>query len=551
QTMGFNGKIYVPLGDTTMFVKKITMRTPSDINMNLIDNIFINLSYEKDSVGNRIKVYDDVCIEMSLLSKLPKIYGRKTTIYDNFSYEMHSLLKPYYSEMGSLFISEESGKKDLSFWNEVRKIPLSVSEERMGGLMKQIRKNPILYWGEKGLKLLVEGYIKTGNPSKFEIGPINTFISGNTVEGVRLRFGGMTMAALNPHFFASGYVAYGTRDRKWKYEGLLEYSFPSKRNFFNEWPRHGFSLRYKYDIDMLGQHYLFANADNVFLSFKRMESVLATYQRQGSLSYIFELPNNFSLETGIKLWKQEATGWVPFKFSDGRILTHYRENSISVSLRWAPGEKFIQGRTKRSPVNMDTWIFQLTHEFGPKGLFNSAFTINNTELSVRKRFWFSAFGYTDMILKGGIIWSSVYFPALMWPNANLTYTIQPESYSLMNPMEFANDKYASVDLSYFGLGVLFNRIPLLKRLKLREVVTFKALTGGLSDRNNPSKNEDLLLFPSQAQTQTLSSVPYMEAGVGIDNIFMFLRVDYVWRLTYRNTPGCDKSGVRISLHFSF
>ena len=139
----------------------------------------------------------------------------------------------------------------------------------------------------------------------------------------------------------------------------------------------------------------------------------------------------------------------------------------------------------------------------------------------------------------------------MWPNANLSYTIQPESYSLMNAMEFANDQYAAIDFTYFGNGILFNRIPLIKKLKIREAITFKGLMGGLSDKNNPAKNNDIYQFPIDAHPRVMSSTPYMEIGAGLDNILTFLRIDYLWRLTYRDTPGCDKSGVRISLHFSF
>ena len=242
---------------------------------------------------------------------------------------------------------------------------------------------------------------------------------------------------------------------------------------------------------------------------------------------------------------------MPFMNSDGKGIGSYNQGWFTLSLRYAPGEKFIQGRTQRAPINMDAWIFQLTHDFGPKGWLGAAFSLNRTELSIQKRLWFSAFGYANVIVKAGKIWDSVYYPALLWPNANLSYTIQPESYSLMNPMEFANDKYAALDISYFGNGVLFNRIPLIKRLKLREAVTFKGLMGGLSKRNNPAFNKTLLQFPSDAICRVMGRTPYMEIGVGIDNIFTVLRVDYVWRLTYLDSPGIDKQGVRVALHLSF
>ena len=136
------------------------------------------------------------------------------------------------------------------------------------------------------------------------------------------------------------------------------------------------------------------------------------------------------------------------------------------------------------------------------------------------------------------------------PNANLSYTIQPESYSLMNAMEFMNDEYFSWDVTYFLNGWLFNRIPLLKKLKWREIVSCRGLYGHLSDKNNPELSDGLFAFPI-ADTRAMGKTPYVEVGVGIENIVKVLRLDYVWRLTYRDSPGIDKSGLRISLHMTF
>ena len=550
QSMGFNGKIYVVADDSTMFVKKLTMRTPHDINLNFLKNLYINQSFEKDSLGNRHKYFDDVVVEMQIVAGTPEFYGRKTTMYDNFSYKKREDLEDYYSKLGFQFNLTDSIGNTAEFWNEKRMIPLSMAEKRMSGLTGQMRKVPLFYWVEKFIGLMESGYLTTGKPSKFDIGPLNTFLSFNTVEGVRIRLGGMTMAALNPHLFAKGYAAYGTKDHRWKYSATLEYSFWKKDHFFYEWPRHGFYASYTYDLDLIGQHYLFTNQDNIFLSLKRKSSDFVTYRKLAEGGYVLELPNNFSIEAGLKFSRQESTRWLPFIFPDGRIIHNYNQAAFNVSLRWAKGEKFVQNRSNRLPVNMDPWIVQLTHEYGPKNLFGAAYTTNITELSVQKRFWLSAFGYIDAIAKAGKVWSSVYFPGLLWPNANLSYTIQPESYSLMDPMEFANDSYASIDMTYFGNGVLFNRIPGINKLKLREAITFKGLMGSLSDKNNPKINGSLLAFPADTHSMKMKTTPYMEIGAGIDNIFSVLRVDYVWRLTYRNTPGVDKSGVRVSLHFT-
>lgn len=421
----------------------------------------------------------------------------------------------------------------------------------MGSLILKLRKLPVFYWGEKILSILVNGYIKTGNRSKFDFGPVNTLVSTNKAEGVRFRIGGMTTANLCPWLFGRGYMAYGLRDRKLKYQAEVDWSFLRKKYHSREFPMHLLRAEYQYDTDRIGEHYLFTNPDNIFLSIKRKGSFLITYRTLARLTYIREFPFNLSFQAGFRFERQESTKWVPFERNDGSLARKYSQSVFFLTIRYAPGEKFVQSASNRAPLNLDAPVFQITHEFGPRGLLGAAFTLNKTEFSFQKRFWFSSFGYLDAVVKYGKLWNPVYYPALLWQNANLSYTIQPESYALLNPMEFAMDQYGSVDLSYFGNGILFNRLPGIKKLKLREVLTFRGFMGHLSSHNNPTLNKSLYRFPSDANVGLMSDTPYMEASAGIDNIASVLRVDYVWRLTYRNRPYIDRSGLRVSLHFSF
>ncbi|MCM1490558.1 MAG: DUF5686 family protein [Muribaculum sp.] len=551
ESFSFMGNLYVELGDTTGFVKKVSMKVPRTINLNYVDNLYIDQIFEKDSLGKRHKVLDEMNVDLCIIKGTQPFYSRRVTRYSNFSYEKRKDLSKAYDMLGDIWEIDADGNNSGGFGSIQRMESLSKAEANMGTFMTRIREVPLFYWAEKVLVILVNGYIKTGKPSKFDIGPVNTLISANTIEGVRLRLGGMTTANLSPHWFARGYVAYGTRDEKWKYKGELEYSFNKKKYHSREFPVNSIRATYMYDLDMLGQHYLFTNADNIFLSWKRRPSNLGTYRQLAKIEYNLELASQFSFSIWGERIKQEATIWLPFKNGMGRSISHYSRMGFGVTLRYAPGEKFVQEKSVRVQINLDAPIFQLTHEWGPKGLLGSDFTTNKTELSIQKRFWFSAFGYTDIILKGGIIWSQVQYPELMWPNANLSYTIQPESYSLMNPMEFAMDKYTSLDVTYWGNGVLFNRLPLIKKAKLREVISFKGIYGGISNRNRPELNKNLFLFPSDSYTRYMGRKPYMEISAGIDNIFTILRVDYIWRLSYRDTPGADRSGLRIALHFTF
>ncbi len=261
------------------------------------------------------------------------------------------------------------------------------------------------------------------------------------------------------------------------------------------------------------------------------------------------------MEASAGVERQEPGPFVPFVLTDGTHLDHINEATFTVQLRYAPGEKFYQGKTSRIPINHDPPVFILSHTFAPKGFLGSRYTINKTELSAQKRVWFSAFGFADIILKGGHIWSRSPYMALATPNANLSYTIQDESFALLNPMEFIGDSYVSWDLTYWANGALFNYIPLLKKLKLREVVAFRGWLGHLSDKNNPRFDTDrqnpLLMFPQEAAATPMHKLPYMEISAGIDNFLKVLRIDYVWRLNYRDTPGIDRSGLRIALHVTF
>lgn len=551
ESFGFNGRLYVEKEDSNYFIKKVVMQVPKAINLNYVKNIYIVQDYEKGANGERNKVNDDMTVEFEIIPGTQGLYARRHTGYRNFSFDKEEELEKYYEQEGKTFVQDFAMVQPEQYWRDVRQFPIKTNEESMKSLLAKLRQVPAFYWTEKVVVVLVSGYIKTGKESKFDFGPMNTLISANTAEGARFRIGGITTANLSKHWFARGYVAYGCRDHKFKYGGEVEYSLFAKKYHSREFPINSFRLRHEYDLNQIGQHYLFTNADNIFLSWKRQPDTKVTYRRRTIFEYKMERRGGFMFTLGLKHDIQEPSRWMPFENGFGDVLKRYTSAAFTLTLRYAPGETFYQTKTDRIPINMDAPVFQLTHEFGPKGFLGSNFCTNRTEFSVSKRFWFSSFGYADCMLKAGKIWSTVYYPALMWPNVNLSYTIQPESFTLMNAMEFANDQYFSWDLTYWGNGVLFNRLPIIKYLRLREVLSFRGLYGKLSERNDPSLHNDLLQFPFDAFTASMKKQPYMELGVGIDNILTILRIDYVWRLTYRDTPNVDKSGIRVQLHFTF
>ena len=558
ETFGFTGHLFVTL-DSTFFVQKAILNVPKDINLNFVSGMTIEQTFERTPDSTRIITKDDINVNFKLSEKSKGMYARRLNIYSNHSFDEPDAERALvFKESAPVITLKDAYQQSEDFWTSnrpeeaIKKNPNSVEK-----LMAKFRSVPIFYITEKVVSVLVAGYIPTNKDplkSKFEFGPMNTAISGNAIEGARFRVGGTTTTAFSRNLFFDGYMAYGTKDEKLKYDALVEYSFNDRKEYRKEFPLNSIRLEYMYDINQLGQQYMYASKDNMFLAWKRQKDTRATYLRQAELTYYHEHYNGLAYGAVIRNRREYATEYAVFDRigPDGAIspVKSYDMTELELKFRYAKDEKFYQTRNLRYPITFDALIFNFSHVMAKKDLLGSSYDYHRTDIGIQKRFWFSAFGYVDLITKAGKVWNKVPYPLLILPNANLSYTIQPESYTNMNAMEFISDEYASWDLTYYMNGNLLNRLPLVKKLKWREVFCFRGLWGHLTDKNNPMNGgEGLYLFPNGSYT--LGKAPYMEASIGIENIFKFLRLDYVWRLNYRDHPGIQTKGVRFMMRMSF
>ncbi len=556
QSFGFAGHLYVVAGDSSCFVKRARYTIPQDINMNYVSRMILQQDYERDSRGNRVKVYDDIVAEFRMAEGLAGMYARRTVHYKDFSYEPPVDEDVFGSGQREVTLAGAM-ERDSRFWEQHRAYPLRMQEDAIGEVSLKLQELPAVKWGVKAMRTLFSGYIAThphDDESRFDIGPINTLVSGNSIEGVRLRVGGTTTARLFPRLFASGDVAYGFDDNKWKYGASLEYSFNDKKHSALEYPIRSVKAYYQYDLNYLAQKYLHTSRDNFVLSLRRAPDYNATYMRTCGVTFKYEFAGGLSLDVGVRNELQESTQYLPFTVRDAqgayRSLPSFMQTMGEVCLRYQPAERFLTSYGEREALGSDAPVISLRHIFAIKGLW-SDYTYNHTELAVSKRIRMSKLGYADVIVKAGKVWNDVPYPLLIIPYANMSYTIQPESYSLLSPMEFIFDQYASWDITYFANGLLLNRIPYINSLRLREVISFRGIYGTIRDTNYYPGQTGLFMFNPQWNVQRMTNMPYMEVGVGIDNILSILRVEYVFRATYRDTPGVDRGGVRVALHVSF
>ena len=225
-----------------------------------------------------------------------------------------------------------------------------------------------------------------------------------------------------------------------------------------------------------------------------------------------------------------------------------------MNFQFSPGRTYINTKQRRIPVNLDAPVFTLGHTMGVK-LLGGQYHYNFTEAGIFKRFWMNSWGKIDAYAKAGIQWNKVPYPLLIMPAANLSYITQDETFNMINNMEFLNDRYASLHVSWDLNGKLFNRIPLLKKLKWREYLGVKTLWGKLTDKNNPnllanSGDPAVWAFPTGSYVMDPKR-PYVELIAGIHNIFKLLHVEFVHRCNYNSLPTAKKNGVRFMLRVTF
>jgi len=556
QDFGFTGHLYI-LKDSSYAVKKCTMNLPKKTGVNFVDNLDITQSYEQLPNGLWALKDDDMIVELSFLKDVSKMQVRRITKYNNYAFE--EVPPKLFKLKGNTVKEVDAMMKGADFWNEVRPVPLTDKENGMDMFVQHLEEMPGFKYAIIGLKALIENYVETGSkdhPSKFDFGPMNTIIGSNSIEGLRLRISGQTTAKLNPQLFLSGYYAYGFKDNRSKYKGTVEYSFDKKEFLAREFPKHSVSLSYMYDVMSPMDKFLKTDKDNMFVGLKTTTVDQMSYVRDVSLKYERETMSGFSFAMTVKNRNDEPTGSLAYKMNDekGTVIPDITTTEASLQLRFAPGETFINTKQRRLPINFDAPIFTLSHTMGIKDVMGGDYNFNLTEAGVYKRFWLSSWGRLDAFVKAGKQWDKVPFPLLIMPAANLSYITQRETFNLINNMEFLNDKFASLDLTYDLNGRLFNRIPLIKKLKWREVFKFKALYGSLSDKNNPDKSKDLFLFPTrdgQTTSFAMGKDPYMEFSVGVYNIFKILHIEYTRRLNYLDHPGINKDGIRIAMMLNF
>ena len=561
QDMGFRGDLYI-LKDSSLHVRRCEMTIPKQSNVNFVENVRILQEYEQLADGQWVLTKDDMTTDLSLVSFLRSATVSRTTRLSDYSFE--PLPKKLFKGMASEVTEADAQMRDEAFWNEYRQVELTKSESSMDRFVHRIENIKGMKYVIFGLKALFENSIETSTPNYIDICPVNTILSHNYVDGWRSRLSLKTTANLNKHLFLNGYYGHGWGSHKHYYLAEMTYSLNAKKYLPHEFPRRTLTVQINRDVSSPGDRFMDTDKDNFMVALKWAETNKMVLHNRYQAT--FEYETNWGLKATLngKVEENEACGVMTYQTLDKPMPTEYhrtgnglylRTTEVTGRLRYAPGETYINNKLRRRVINLDAPVFSIAHTMGFDGIMGGDYNYNYTEVSISKRFWLSSWGKLDVQLKGGIQWNQVPYPLLIFPAANQSYIILPETFNLINTMEFLNDRFASLMVSWDMNGKLLNRVPLIKKLHWREYIGFRMLWGQLTDKNNPLLAQNagksrLMYFPEGVNVMDPDR-PYAEIVLGIHNIFKFFHVEYVRRLNYNDLPTSPKWGMRYVIAFSF
>ncbi len=554
QDFGFRGELYV-LADSTLHVKKCNLNMPHNSDVNWVDNMKIELEYTKLDNGEWVLTKDDMVAELRINDLFQELLVVRNTRLSDYSFD--DIPKAYFRGKAKVKHDMDAMNRDDSFWNQYRSVELTEGETEMDNFIHRLENSKGFGWIITGVKVLLENYVETskhGEKSKFDFGPVNTVISKNYVDDIRLRISGRTMAALNPHFFWDGFLAYGTGSKNWYYSSQFTYAFNKKKNSPFEFPQRNIVFETTYDVGSPADENLTHNKDNIFMTLRSStQDEMYFYNRQ-RLVFNYETDWGLRFNAGLVAESNETAGNLHYYKMDGTEVKKIRQTNVSVGVTYNPGVTYVNTKQQRLPVNLDSPEFSVGHKMGVKHFLGGQFKSNITSIGFYKRQWLGSWGYLNIYANGKIQWNKVPFQMLLLPPINLSYMEVENTFSLMQDWEFLNDRQVFWSVSWDMNGKLLNRIPLIKKLKWREYFAVKGMWGTLTDKNNPfleQNQNDNVIYKFPSSSHVMSNQPYWEVVAGVHNIFNFFSVEYVRRLTYLNNAGIDRWGIRFGFDMSF
>lgn len=537
QDLAFSGSIWVE--KKSFALAQIDVTISKDANLNFIDRI--KIQQESEPIGqawfpvkNRI-VVDVANLSESAAGLLIKFTGYNENINSNTVQDAK-----FFDQ--AIEINPNFSSADSKYWQMVRPEPFSQQEELAFKMIDTIKNIKVIKKYSDLMLLLSSGYKKifTG----IELGPLVYSAALNDLEGFRLRLGFRTNTEFSKNWVLSAYAAYGTKDENWKMGAEVTRIFSRK-------PWTTLSIKTSNDLEQVGLRGEDLGLGAIFSAYLRFGTMMRPYyENEHKLQFQREIKKGIFTTLGFRTRSFEPlfdfsyrTDYRLAEFSP--VIHQFNTSEFFTDLTFARDELAIINDNERlSFGTVKSPTFSVKYVLGARNLLNSDFNYHKLTLKLSHTLNLSYFGKTYYKAESGLILGNLPYPLLKSHLGNESVFIISNAYNLMNNFEFVSDKYLSFRYLHDFEGLFFNRFPGIKKLKWRTFTTGKFLLGDLSRRNLEMNNFGI--SDTYNSFMSLNRVPYIELGYGVSNIFKFLRVEAIHRMTHLNNPGISKFGVKIS-----
>jgi len=532
----FSGEMWIH--DTTYAIKRFSANIAPDANLNYIQDFYFEQEFEQVEKEVWMMTKEKLIADIRLTekTKVYGLFGRKTSSRRYF--KINKKHEPeFYKGDNTVEILDSAKWRSDAYWQEMRHQPLSKQEEKINEMIDSLQHNRFFNTMRNVTYLASTGYYPVG---KIELGSIASFIAFNPVEKLRMSFALRTSNEFSKRIEFGGRIAYGFGDEKIKYGASIRYNVtPKKRGLISSY--------YSYDIEQIGISSGALSMGNTFttvLSTAPFDKL--TFVTKAGLSFEKDIKKDFVVFSGFELKELTPLGLANYKRvvnGDTNAISKIRTTEITARMRWAKDEEFISGNLDRTAMTCTNPILSLQGVFGIKGLFGSEYSYQKLEFQIEHYRQLGVFGRMFYGGTVGYIFGTTAYPFLKAVPGNQSLYLMSSAFNKLNFLEFVTDKYASAFIQNQWEGLFFDRIPLVKKLKLRLVTTGKIAIGEISNRHQRE-----MLLPSFVKH--FNGVPYAETSVGIENILKVIRVDLVWRMTHLD-PEMSPLGVRAKFAFNF
>ena len=542
----FKGDFWV--NDSTFAIKKINLQVTKSANINWVKEIYIEQDFDvvSDSVFLLKRDYMLSDFSFSKKEKSRGVYGKRTTVYDNYAFDLERP-EVFYKAAADPYDSRVF-KRDSVFWKNARLEQLNEDESGIFKLLDTLKTVPKFKTYYNLVSILGSGYVDI-DKWNIDIGDIYSTFGFNDAEGIRLRGGARTYFGQNDTWRLEGYMAYGFSDRKFKH-GL------SGKFLLDRKTRLILSGGNRRDIEQLG---ISLTSTNDVLGRSIASSSLVTVGANDRLTNINLSTLNLEIEpiTNLRFRLggsfRTLSSALPDAFSldyidpmaPGGIASEVKQFDINTTLIYTPGKRTIGYGVERSDINDDHSILLLNYTKGLQGYLESDFDYERLQFSYTKPWQIGGFGRLTSTIEMGKTFGAVPLGLLSVVPGNQTLFSLYNTFPNLDFYEFVTDTYTTLHLEHNFNGRLFSRIPFLRKLNLREIVGLRGAWGEISDENIA------LNAPSNIPLIAPDDRIYWEYSFGVGNIFKILRIDFIFRGNYLDNPDARAFGITGSFGFKF